>query len=203
MNTKMSQNKLAKQFIPLVKKICNQYYGKSALEYEELEGYAWLGFTLALNSYDKTKSEMSFESFVAYGIRNAILNGVNTDSRTIAVSYYKQKQMRETGQDLPLALSINTYTENEDKINQLGVENEFTIENTFNVVLSKLREEFNEDYIDIFCSIYGLDGHKIEKNKEIAKRYNVSCCLITKRVKKIIDYIKNNNELSEYLRELL
>jgi RNA polymerase sigma factor (sigma-70 family) len=219
LDTKISQNELVKKYIPLVKKICNQHYGKSALQYEDLEGYAWYGFTIAMNTYDASKSDMSFQSFLAYGIRNAILNGVNEDSRTIAVSYYKQKQMREKGETLPTAISIDKfYDKNESKkcdyenilskdnksnLAFLGIENETSFENPYNILINKIKENFNAEYVDMFCSVYGIDGHKVEKGKDIANRYNVSNCLVTKRIKKIIDFIKNDKELSDVLRDLL
>jgi RNA polymerase sigma factor (sigma-70 family) len=220
MNTEISRDKLAKQYKPLVKKICKQHYGISQLEYEDIEGYAWLGFTTAMNTYDESKSDMSFKSFAAYGIRNAILNGINEDSRTVAISYYKQKQMQEKGETLPTAISIDKFYNNSDdtrknnseynygkyvgcQLDFLGFEDEKSIENPYNILIDKIKENFDSAHVDMFCSVYGLDGHKIEKGKDIAKRYNVSNCLVTKRIKKIIDFIKNDKELSDILRELL
>lgn len=219
MNTEISRDKLAKQYKPLVKKICNQYYGISQLEYEDIEGYAWLGFTIAMNTYDENKSSMSLQSFLAYGIRNAILSGINEDSRTVAISYYKQKQMQEKGETLPTAISIDKFYNNADdrrnhsephcgknvgcQLDFLGFEDEKSIENPYNILIDKIKENFDSAHVDMFCSVYGLDGHKIEKGKDIAKRYNVSNCLVTKRIKKIIDFIKNDKELSDILRELL
>lgn len=217
--TQISQNELVKKYVPLVKKICNQHYGKTSLTYEDLEGYAWYGFTIAMNTYDESKSDMSFKSFAAYGIRNAILNGINDDSRTVAISYYKQKQMREKGEILPTTISIDKFYNNADdrrhhsepsygkyvgcQLDFLGIEDEKIVENPYNILINKIKENFNAEYVDMFCSVYGLDGHKIEKGKDIAKRYNVSNCLVTKRIKKIIDFIKNDKELSDILRDLL
>ena len=44
---------------------------------------------------------------------------------------------------------------------------------------------------------------KIEKSKDIAKRQNISGCLVTKRMKKMIEYIQSDKELCDILRELL
>ena len=90
MNTKTERDELAKKYMPLVKKISHQMLNRCSLEYDEIEGFAWVGLVLAMNTYDSHKSNMSFTSYAAYGIRNAILNGINDTGRTISVSYYKQ-----------------------------------------------------------------------------------------------------------------
>jgi hypothetical protein len=55
----------------------------------------------------------------------------------------------------------------------------------------------------MFYSVYGLYGHEVEKSKDIAKRFGISGCLVTKRMKKMIKFIQDDPELSEILRELL
>lgn len=86
MHTEFERNELAKKYLPLVKKISNQFLNSSPLEYDEIEGFAWEGFVLAMNKYDPTKSGMSFTSYAAFGIKNAIMNGINSSGQTIAVS---------------------------------------------------------------------------------------------------------------------
>ena len=52
MHTEFERNELAKKYLPLVKKISNQFLNSSPLEYDEIEGFAWEGFVLAMNKYD-------------------------------------------------------------------------------------------------------------------------------------------------------
>lgn len=203
MNEK-ERNELAKQYVPLVKKIVNQFSKKCALDYDEIESFAWEGFTIAMNTYDPKKSKMTFTSFAGYGIRNAILSGISSTQSTIAVSYYIRKKMNETGGVVPTTVSIEKNFENEDHLDALGlVDEDFVYEDPWQMLMNKLKNNFSEENVDIFCSVYGLDGHKVEKCKEIAQRMNVSGSLITKCIKKIIKFIKNDKELSNALRDTI
>lgn len=203
MNEK-ERNELAKQYVPLVKKIVNQFSKKCALDYDEIESFAWEGFTIAMNTYDPEKSKMTFTSFVGYGIRNAILSGISSTQSTIAVSYYIRKKMNETGGVVPTTVSIEKNFENEDHLDALGlVDEDFVYEDPWQMLIKKLKNNFSEENVDTFCSVYGLDGHKVEKCKEIAQRMNVSGSLITKRIKKMIEFIKNDKELSNALRDAI
>jgi RNA polymerase sigma factor (sigma-70 family) len=203
MNTEIERNELAKKYLPLVKKISNQMFNKCSLDYDEIEGFAWEGFVLAMNNYDPKKSSMTFTSYAAYGIRNAILNGINENGRTIAISYYKQKKMKENGEELPTSVSLQNNFDNEDHLLSLGIEDDTLFDNPWDVLIRKLNENFNKDWVDMFCSIYGLNGHDVEKGKDVAARQGISGCLVTKRTHKMIEFIQNDKELSDILRDLL
>ena len=203
MNTEKERDELAKKYMPLVKKISHQMLNQCSLEYEEIEGFARVGLVLAMNSYDENKSSMSFTSWAAYGIRNAILNGINDTSRTIAISYYKQKKMKENGEEIPTSISLNQNFDNEDHLSSLGFEDDVLLDNPWDVLIKKLKANFDEEWVDMFCSLYGLDGHDVEKGKDIAARLGISGCLVTKRTKKIIKFIQDDEEISEILRDLL
>lgn len=203
MHTEFERNELAKKYLPLVKKISNQFLNSSPLEYDEIEGFAWEGFVLAMNKYDPTKSDMSFTSYAAFGIKNAIMNGINTSGQTIAVSLYNRKKMTERGENIPTSVSLEKNFENEDHLLSLGFEDDVVFDNPWKVMLDKIKANFDEEYVDIFCSVFGLDGHDVEKGKDIAERLGISGCLVTKRTKKIIEFIKNDKELSSILRDLL
>lgn len=203
MHTEFERNELAKKYLPLVKKISNQFLNSSPLEYDEIEGFAWEGFVLAMNKYDPTKSNMSFTSYAAFGIKNAIMNGINSSGQTVAVSLYNRKKMTEKGENIPTSISLEKNFENEDHLLSLGFEDDVIFDNPWKVMLDKVKENFDEEHVDIFCSIYGLDGHDVEKGKDVAERLGISGCLVTKRTKKIIEFIKNDKELSSILRDLL
>ena len=170
MDTEIKRNELAKKYMPLVKKISHQMLNQCSLEYDEIEGFAWVGLVLAMNTYDSSKSSMSFTSYAAYGIRNAILNGINDTGRTISISYYKQKKMKENGEEVPSSISLNKNFDNEDHLANLGFEDDVLLDNPWDVLIKKLKENFDEEWVDMFCSLYGLDGHEVEKGKEIAAR---------------------------------
>ena len=198
-----NRNELAKKYVPLVKKISIQMSKQCSMEYDDIEGFAWEGFVMAMNKYNPERSDMSFTSYASYGIRNAILNGINSCSNTVAVSYYKRKQMQASGDIIPTSVSLQKNFENEDHLSQLGFEEEHIFDNPWDVLIKKLKAHFNAEWVDIFCSIYGLDGHDLEKSKDIAARYGVSGSLITKRAKQMIQFIKDDKDLCELLRELL
>lgn len=197
------RNKLAIQYVPLVKKISRQMYGKSALEFDEVECFGWEGFVYAMNTYDKNKSEMTFMAYAAYYIRNAILNGINRTSRSISVSYYFQKKAKESGEELPSQLKLSDFNNDGNNLSELGLEDEKLFDNPWELLVEAVKKNFSKSHADIFFSIYGLNGKKIEKGKDIAKRLNVSSSLITKKIKQVIKFIKNNKEISEQLRDLL
>lgn len=203
MHTEFERNELAKKYLPLVKKISNQFLNSSPLEYDEIEGFAWEGFVLAMNKYDPTKSSMSFTSYAAFGIKNAIMNGINSTGQTISVSLYNRKKMTEKGEIIPTSVSLEKNFENEDHLLSLGFEDDAVFDNPWKVMLDKIKSNFDEEHVDIFCSVYGLDGHDVEKGKDIAARLGISGCLVTKRTKKIIEFIKNDKCLSSILRDLL
>lgn len=203
MYTEIEREKLARQYMPLVKKISYQLFNKSSLEYEEVEGYAWEGFVLAMNKYDPERSNLSFKQYAAWSIRNSILNGINADSRTIKVSYYKQKQMKENEQEMPFSISLEKNFSNDDHLYELGFEDNILFDNPWEVLIKELNREFKPEWVDMFLSIYGIDGRETVSCKELAKKYNISPALITVRKNKMIKYIQSKQELLDVLYDLM
>lgn len=231
----LERNEKAKKYKPLVKKIVNQLKDyRLELSEKDLEGFGWVGFVNALNRYDPTRSNMSFTSFAAYEIRNAILSAINECGTTINISYYKKKQMINKQQDIPKIISLDEYFENQDycrsmasidynkggkhiykdnfdfhgtisdeKLIDFGFADRIMFDSRWKIMIERLKERFDDRYLDVFFSTYGIDCHKIEKGKDIAKRLGISGALVTKRIKKVIDYIKSDKELCELLKDLL
>ena len=73
----------------------------------------------------------------------------------------------------------------------------------WNALKNALDSHFPDAWTDMFYSVYGLYGHEVEKSKDIAKRQNISGCLVTKRMKKMIDFIQQDKNLCDILRDLL
>ena len=112
--------------------------------------------------------------------------------------------MKERGEDVPSTISLNKHFENEDHLPELGIEEDFLdSDNSWNLLKQRLDEHFPEEWTDMFYSVYGLYGKEVEKSKDIAKRQGISGCLVTKRMKKMIEYIQSDKELCDILRELL
>ena len=55
----------------------------------------------------------------------------------------------------------------------------------------------------MFYKVFGLKGFVDEKSQDVAKFYGVSNGLISQIVKKIIEYIKSDNDLCEMLAQLV
>ena len=58
-----------------------------------------------------------------------------------------------------------------------------------------------EDYLEVIGNLEE-ENHN-PRVKDIAERLGISGCLVTKRTKKIIEFIKNDKWLSSILRDLL
>lgn len=200
--TAIEQTELAKKFTPLVKKITNQYLGKCKISYEDIEGYAWEGFTRAMNTYDNKRSNMSFKSFAAFGIRNSILNGLKENNST-NISYYFIKKYKKEGLDLPTTISIEKNFENEDHLAELGIEDNVSTYDPWTVVINKLYTKFPDKWVNAFCEINGIGCAKLKKSKEVAEELHVSCPLVSKTIKQMVNFIKNDKESLEYLSELI
>ena len=202
--TEKERNDIAKKYLPLVKKISTKMYKTSSMDYEEIEGFGWVGLTKAMDEYDPTASGMSFLQFAGFGIRNAILSGQTQNGSAIKVSYYMRKKMKERGEDIPSTISLNRHFENEDHLPELGMEEDFLdSDNSWGLLKQRLESHFPDTWTDMFYSVYGLYGKAVEKSKDIAKRQGISGCLVTKRMKKMIEYIQSDKELCDVMRELL
>jgi len=201
--TEKEKNNLANQYLPLIKKISRQQQSNCSLDYEEVEGFAWEGFMDAVNNYDETRSSMTFQQYLGWRVKHAILNGINKTGRTIKISYYMKRKMSAEGLEVPTTISVEKNFENEDHLCQLGFDDEPSFDNPWDMLIAFVKNNFPAEWTEMFFDEYGLDGHEVIKCKDIAKKQGVSGCLITKRTKKIVQSIYENAELREILRELL
>ena len=82
------------------------------------------------------------------------------------------------------------------------------IENCFNYVGSKdriftiLDKNFDKVKMEIWYSIYGLNGRTEMKGKDIAKKYNISPSNVTYYIYKINTFIKNDKKAKDLMDEL-
>ena len=212
------QNKLVLQYMPLVDKISFQLWSqlsdrqKELFNFEEVKGYALEGFAKALRNYDPSRSEMTFKQYLAYAMRNTCLDGINEESRTIKISYYKQQKRKEEGLPNILTTSINGILsrgdseedDSDDHLDFLGVNDGFeNCEHPIDTLVKVIKAKFDPSYADIFFSTYGLDGHDELKGVELAEKYKVSNATITVRVQKVISFIREDKTLMSILAELL
>ena len=195
------RNELAKQYLPLVKKMTRKLYAYTGMDYSEVESYAWEGLVNAMNSYDPARSNMTFTSYAGYAIRHAVLNGFQRNGRTLAISYYRYKQMTEKGEPLPTTVGIDNFYG--ASLTKLGYADDPELEDSWEMLRTRLTDNFPSEWTEMFFSLYGIFGRELKKGKDIAKELGVSGCLITKRTHKMIEFIKKDPELLDALRELL
>ena len=93
--TELEKNTLVQQYEPLINKITKQYSDKVKASWEDLKSMAYEGFAIAINTYDETRSSMTFAQFAGFAIRNNILTSLNNELRTVKLSAYAQKKAIE------------------------------------------------------------------------------------------------------------
>lgn len=205
----IERNKLAKQYEPLVNKLVKQFSTKVAMSWMEIKSMAYEGLALAIQQYDEERSSMTFTQYAAFAIRNNILTCLDNESRTVKMSNYAQKKAVEAGEALFTTVSIDRNIRQDDEKKPLEVKlgmyaNEtFSDGDVFEYLYSRLGENFPERERMMFYKTFGLNGEDDMKGKDIAKEFGVSEGLVSQKVKKIILWIRKDQDLCEVLSNLL
>ena len=207
--TEKERNELAKQYEPLVNKLTKQYTSRIQVEWNVVKSMAQEGLVIAMNSYDETKSKMTFTQFAAFAIRNNILSKLDEELRTVKLSSYAQKKVKEAGESLFNTVSIDQPIPADADIkpreNVMGMyENaKFDDGDVYDYLYSRIDEKFTERDCKIFYKTFGLKGEEEMKGKDIAAEMGISEGLVSQKVKKIVTWIRKDNELCEMLSNLL
>lgn len=214
--TEIEKNAYAKQYEPLVNKLTKQFADKVKCPWDDIKSMAYEGLVLAMNTYDNTRSKMTFAQYAGFAIRNNILTSLNNELRTVKLSAYAQKKALENGEETFNTISIDAtfdkYNSNGDDCvdrakskdyKNMMVEAKFADGDIFETLYSKLEENFSVRDQEIFYMTFGLKDHDEMKGLEIAKALGISCSLVSVRVKAIIKFIQNDDDLIEILSNLL
>ena len=167
------------------------------------------GFALAISKYDQERSSMTFTQYAAYAIRNNILTCLNEETRTVKLSAYAQKVVIANGGTLFNTVSIDQPITNDedtkprDMVMGMYEEEKFSNGDVLKYLYSRLEDQFNQRDRDMFYKIFGLHGFDETSNKDIAKEYGVSEGLVSQRVKKVINWIKQDRDLCEMLSSII
>lgn len=222
------RNKVARQYNPLVIKLCSQWNGKSNLSYDELMSAAYEGLTWAMNKFgkktDKNKvdqetinSSQTFGQYAAYQIRIAILEAIKSESHTVRIPVSAQnKERKEKGYNTKTnTVSGNKSVSKDDEGgktlfdfigdvesvgNDLDREDLKKLEDEFYKILEA---EFGKKIIDAFCSFNGIHGYEKMKNKDIAKKYGISNSAVTYYNLKVNIFIRQNKKLTKIFHEMI
>lgn len=213
LDTSTGRNACAKQYMPMIHKIVNEFVGKSRLDKPELMSAAMIGFTDAMNDWRKDGKEensVPFKTYAAYRVRQQILNDINTLSYTVKTNWYGVKKM---GAGMLSAVSLDGFKDDEGEFKQdhlaiMGQEDP-------NYNLSKSEEDnwaelykiientFKQRDIDVFYRYFGLKGHNKEKGKDIARSLGISPALVAGIVKDgILKKLKTIPKAMEILQDL-
>jgi RNA polymerase sigma factor (sigma-70 family) len=214
--TEFEKTTLTKQYEPLINKITNQFVKSGTGQWDDIKSMAYEGFAIAMCSYDATRSNMSFTQFAGFAIRNNILTCLNNELRTVKLSAYAQKKTTERGGTLFNSVSIdvinkdNTGKETNYKgvsksadIMKLSQEPTFSDGNIFDTIYNKLEANFSPRDCEIFYRTFGLKNYNEELGKDIADSLGISRSLISVRLKRVISFIRKDEDLVEILANLL
>lgn len=205
------KNELVKKYEPLVNKMVKQFTSKVAVSWSDVKSMAYEGLAIAINTYDSEKSNMNFTQFAAFAIRNNILTSLDNELRTVKMSAYNQKKAAESGEASFSTVRIDYSVGCSDDDNRkpqeikLGMyENEtFSDGDVFDYLYTRLEDQFNSRDCEIFYRTYGLKGFDDMTGVEISKMFKLSIASVSVINKKIINYIRKDEELCEMLANLI
>ena len=206
------QSKLIKKYEPLVNKITNQFVQKTKMPWSMIKSMAYEGLVLAFKNYDPKRSELTFLQFAGYSIRNMILTAIYEESRTVKMNQYNVAQATEQGAPIYNMVNFDQLlddSQERDSSKSIEIklnlyENEkFSCGNVYEYLYYRIEHKFKQRDCEVFYKVFGLKGFVDEKSQDVAKFYGVSNGLISQIVKKIIEYIKSDNDLCEMLAQLV
>ena len=210
MNISQDQkNALAIQYEPLVNKITKQFVEKVKVSWDDVKSMAWEGLALAIETYDNERSTMSFTQFAGFAIRNNILTSLDNELRTVKLSNYAQKKAIAAGETIFNSLSIDAPSRADDEVKpretvmNMVQEEKFSDGDVFEYLYSRIEDAFGERDYTMFYMSFGLNGFDEMKGKDIAIKFGVSEGLVSQKIKKVINYIRKDEELCEILANLL
>ena len=231
LETEKGRSAVIKQYGPLVYKIANQFIGKENLDKAELISVGFEGLTHAMNTYQKPidKSELrmtpereevekakktSFKTWASYKIRWAILGEIYDNSRTIRMSYNDRRNAYAKGETTNLTTSLDGMAGKDgeegsmqDHIAGLATTDTLTAseqQKRWDKLFDELGKHFSKRDMVVFLKYFGLGGEKEEKGKDIAAEFNMTPAMVTHIVtKKILPYIKSNEDLMDIMSDLL
>lgn len=206
---------LVKQYEPLINKLTKQFVSQVHIDWDSVKSMAYEGFILAMANYDDERSKLSFKQFAGWSIRNNILSSLDKELRTVSMSAYAQKKANENGEATfnSVSLSIisgDTGINGDDdtkgcKEFKYGVyeKDKFSDGDVYEYLYSRLEDKFSKRDCEMFYRVFGLKGYDDEKGKDVAKRFGVSEGLVSQKVKKMVLFIRGDEELTEMLGNLI
>ena len=156
----------------------------------------------------------SFKTWASYKIRWAILGEIYDNSRTIRMSYNDRRNAYTKGETTSLTTSLDSMAGKDgeegsmqDHIAGLATTDTLTAseqQKRWDKLFDELGKHFSKRDMVVFLKYFGLGGEKEEKGKDIAAEFNMTPAMVTHIVtKKILPYIKSNEDLMDIMGDLL
>jgi len=223
-----AQEKLVKKYQPLIHKICRQYFGKCNFEYEELVSIANESFLYAMRTFSKKKSQngeiddnvtkYTFLKYAAQIIRFGILDTINSESRTVRIPKSEINNIRKNQGQIAKTnavsgdkqIGINNSDDGNKTVFDFIDSQEYSDQNInyndldtlWQEIYKEIIKEFGQKIFDIWCSFYGVNNHEKLKNKELAKKYDVSNSSITYYCVKINTFLQKDKKVRKMLSDV-
>ena len=204
---------LVLQYEPLINKLTNQFVQKVKIDWMSVKSMAYEGFVLAMMNYDDERSKLSFKQFAGWSIRNNILSCLDKELRTVSMSAYAQKKAQESGEATFNSVSLSVISGDDSEYDDNGSRKEmkygcyerdkFSDGDVYEYLYERLEEKFPERECEMFYRSFGLKGYDDEKGKDIAKRFGVSEGLVSQKIKKMVLFIRGDEELVEMMANLI
>ena len=214
--TEKEKTDLVKQYEPLMNKLTKQFVSQVKIDWDSVKSMAYEGFVLAMMNYDDERSKLSFKQFAGWSIRNNILSSLDKELRTVSMSAYAQKKAQEAGEATFNSVSLSvisgeaSVTGGDDdgkgcREYKYGVyeKDKFSDGDVYEYLYTRLEDKFSERDCEMFYRIFGLKGFADEKGKDVAKAFGVSEGLVSQKIKKMILFIRGDEELTEMLGNLI
>lgn len=206
LSTSHGRNAAAKMYTPLVNVIVNQFLGKSKLSKPELFSAGLIGLTNAMNDWDRERG-VPFKTYAGQRIRQQILNDINEYSHSLSGTswYSKQKGDNVDAVSLDQFIGMNDDGDfKQDRLAALGVEDKAKeSEKDWQPLYKLLEDKFKRRDVDIFYRIFGLNGYKREKSKDIAKEFGWSEGNIRNSIiNKIIKFLRTDSRAISILQHI-
>ena len=165
-------------------------------------------------NYDDERSKLSFKQFAGWSIRNNILSSLDKELRTVSMSAYAQKKAVENGESTFNTVSLTVLTGEQSTVDDdkksckefrygLYEKDKFSDGDVYDYLYSRLEDRFSKRDCEMFYRCFGLNGYDDEKGKDIAKRFGVSEGLVSQKIKKMVLFIRKDEELNEMMANLI
>lgn len=213
LETPKGRNEIVRRYMPLIEKMVNQHAEKCPLSKEELRSAAMVGLTNAMNEYKNPEElekagkggNMSFTNYAAYRIKQQILADITDFSRNVKISVYYQNKLKDAGEDTSREFSIDSMfgdsedgPMNIDRFFGLADDSDFMNnreeEQAFEKLFKRIESKFSQRDCIVFYKVWGVNGYKPEKTKDIARELGVSSPAITKICNKILKFMSEDKE---------